>query len=50
MKTFKNSNPVNNTVNKFEILNTFEMHNIRGGQQPEKLKTKDIDVYDVRED
>lgn len=34
----------------FELLNDFEMYKIRGGGDGDKIKTKEIDVYDVRED
>lgn len=34
----------------FEFLNDFEMFKIRGGGDADKIKTKEIDVYDVRED
>ena len=34
----------------FEILDEKEMLNIRGGNTNEKLKTKEMDVYDTRED
>jgi hypothetical protein len=44
--TKKGSNK-NNIV--FEILNEREMLNIRGGNTTEKLKTKEMDVYDTRE-
>jgi hypothetical protein len=52
MKTDKNFNPKNNfSINiGIEILNNFEMHNIRGGETTEKLRTKEMDVYDTRED
>ncbi len=36
--------------NHMEELNTEEMYRIRGGNKGEKTKTKDIDVYDTRED
>lgn len=51
MKTINNN--VKNTASTFngiEILNIFEMLNIRGGDTRDKLKTRDIDVYDTRED
>jgi hypothetical protein len=52
MKTNKNFNPKNNFSNNssFEILNNFEMLSIRGGETTEKLRTKEMDVYDTRED
>lgn len=52
MKTEKNFNPKNNfNINiGIEILNNFEMQNIRGGETTEKLRTKEMDVYDTRED
>ncbi len=34
----------------FEFLNDFEMYKIRGGGDGDKIKTKEVDVYDVRED
>ncbi len=52
MKTVKNFNPKNNFISNIgiEILNNFEMFNIRGGETTEKLRTKEMDVYDTRED
>ncbi len=52
MKTNKNFNTSNNfSLNiGIEILNNFEMLNIRGGETNEKLRTKEMDVYDTRED
>jgi hypothetical protein len=51
MKTI--SNNVKNTTSTFngiEILNSFEMLNIRGGNTTDKLKIREIDIYDTRED
>jgi hypothetical protein len=40
-----------NVTSKFAILNDFEMFNVRGGTDTkEKTKTKEMDVYDTRED
>jgi hypothetical protein len=33
----------------FEILNSIELHVIRGGNSEDKSKTKETDVYDTRE-
>ncbi len=33
----------------FEVLNVFEMYRIRGGGDNDKIDTKEIDIYDVRE-
>ena len=50
MKTIDNNvKKTNSTFNGIEILNSFEMLNIRGGNTDGKLKTKEIDVYDTRE-
>ena len=50
MKTIDNNvKKTNSTFNGIEILNSFEMLNIRGGNTDDKLKTKEIDVYDTRE-
>jgi len=49
MKTINNVKNSARTINGFEVLNNFEMLNIRGGNTPEKLKTKEIDIYDTRE-
>jgi hypothetical protein len=48
MKTISN-NPENTKFNGIETLSLSEMHNIRGGSD-NKLRTKDIDVYDTREE
>jgi hypothetical protein len=52
MKTISNNNPKNNNAhtNNFEVLNIHEMLNIRGGNTTDKLKSKEIDIYDTRED
>ncbi|HOY50614.1 MAG: hypothetical protein KA780_06070 [Prolixibacteraceae bacterium] len=33
-----------------EILTVEEMYKLRGGLASEKIKTKEIDIYDTRED
>jgi len=33
----------------FEVLNVFEMYKIRGGGDNDKIDTKEVDIYDVRE-
>jgi hypothetical protein len=52
MKTINNNvKNTNSTFNGIEILNSFEMLNIRGGNTNNgKLKTREIDIYDTRED
>lgn len=35
--------------NGIETLSMSEMLNIRGGNAPTKIRTKEIDVYDTRE-
>lgn len=57
MKAIRNFSLKNNTsaMNNIERLNDFEMFNIRGGSTTgtttdTKTKTKEMDVYDTRED
>jgi hypothetical protein len=53
MKAIRNisSGNTTSTISKFAILNDFEMLNVRGGtDSKEKTKTKEMDVYDTRED
>jgi len=51
MKTISNNNRKDNKVNVFgvEVLTISEMNNIRGGDSVPKLRTRDIDIYDTRE-
>ncbi len=37
-------------IKGLELLSIHEMFTIRGGGNDEKIKTKEIDVYDIRED
>ena len=53
MKAIRNISQKNNTsaISNFERLNDFEMFHIRGGSTTDtKTKTKEMDVYDTRED
>lgn len=50
MKTLTAARPNTNKVVNFELLSQNEMYVIRGGGEPEPPKTKDIDIYDTRED
>jgi hypothetical protein len=51
MKTISNNNRKDNKINVFgvEELTISEMNNIRGGDSTPKLRTRDIDIYDTRE-
>lgn len=47
---FNNLFTTTSTLKSIEVLNVHEMLNIRGGDDREKMKTKEMDVYDTRED